>query len=338
MPRCVRVFLAGGVYHVYCRVARGEFIFNEAGEVEHWVELVAFVSRLFDLRVLAWCLLSNHYHMVVQTGSMPLCDAMARLQGRYAKEYNHQRGLKGRVWQSRYKARLVLDDEYLKHVIAYVHLNPAAAGMVDDPLDHVASGHAELLGLRAPVLCDVSRAMLCYDEELKTARRVYQERLRMVAEERWFRAGIRDLPWWRTVDDDDETVEVERAPDGATDFSGQPLAVEMCRRPSLERVFEVFEDELGIPAAQIAGGGRSRILSWYRCLFATFAVSWLAYPTKDVAAALGKASGSVSRWLGEGLELQLSEPSFRMRLERLREAVGSRAAGPGPGPGRRREL
>ena len=321
MPRRVRVFVAGGIYHIYCRVARGEFIFNEPGEADRWVQLAAFVARLFDLRILAWCLLSNHYHMVVQTGSMPLHHAMARLQGRYSKGYNRDRRLKGRLWQSRYKARLVLDAEYLRHVIAYVHLNPVAARMVDDPLDHPASGHVELLGLRAPVLCDVGAALLCYDEEPKRARKIYQERLRLVAEERWFRAGVRDLPWWRAVDEDDETLAIEHAPDDATDFAGQPLPEEEARRPSLANVLEVFEAELSIPGQHLAGGGRSRLLPWYRCLFATFAVSWLGHPVKDVAAALGKAPGSVSRWLGEGLELQLAEPSFRSGLERMREVM-----------------
>jgi hypothetical protein len=60
MPRRVRVFVAGGIYHIYCRVARGELIFNEPGEADRWVHLVAFVARLFDLKILAWCLLATH--------------------------------------------------------------------------------------------------------------------------------------------------------------------------------------------------------------------------------------------------------------------------------------
>jgi len=92
-------------------------------------------------------------------------------------------------------------------------------------------------------------------------------------------------------------------------------------------VLEVFAAEMGIPAEHLAGGGRSRILSWYRCLFATFTVSWLGHPVKNVAAALGKAPGSVSRWLGEGLELQLSAPSFRSGLERMREVLIRAPAG-----------
>jgi len=321
MPRCVRIFVSGGLYHVYCRVARGEFIFNEPGEIDRWVDLVAFVSRLFDLRILAWCLLSNHYHLVVQTGSMPLHQAMARLQGRYAKEFNRERNFQGRVWQSRYKARLVSDDEYLKHVIAYVHLNPVAARLVSDPLDYAASGHRELVGTRPPLLCDVAAAMLCYDEELKAARECYRERLRIVAEERWLRAGVRELPWWKTVNNDDETVAADAAPAGAQDFAGQPLAPEGWSRPPLAETLEVFEHEMDIPRGHLVGSGRSRFLSWHRCLFATFASSWLGHPVKEVAATLHKAPGSVSRWLGAGLELQISEPDFRTRLERLLEIL-----------------
>ncbi len=299
MPRRVRVFVAGNIYHIYCRVARGEFIFDEPGEVDRWIQLVAYVARLFDLRILAWCLLSNHYHMVVQTGSLPLFGAMARLQGRYSKGYNRDRRFNGRVWQSRYKARLVLDAEYLWHVIAYVHLNPVSARMVDDPLHHPASGHAELLGLRAPALCDVGAALLCYDAEPRITRKLYQEWLRVVAEQLWFRAGVWELPWWRTVDEDDETLALQDAPEDAADFEGQSLPEEEARRPTLATVLEVFEAEMGVPAEHLAGAGRPRTLPWCRRIFATLTVSWLGYPVKDVPSerhpdrcAAGSARGS----------------------------------------------
>ena len=60
MPRRVRVFVAGGISHICCRVVRGEFVFNEPGEADRWVDLVAYVARLFDLEILAWSLLAPH--------------------------------------------------------------------------------------------------------------------------------------------------------------------------------------------------------------------------------------------------------------------------------------
>ena len=69
MPRKLRIFVPGGIYHVYCRVVRGERVFEERSEVERWVDTVAFVTRLHDLSILAWCLMSNHYHLVVRAGA-----------------------------------------------------------------------------------------------------------------------------------------------------------------------------------------------------------------------------------------------------------------------------
>jgi hypothetical protein len=260
--------------------------------------------------------------MLIQTGTMPLPAAMASIQGRYAKQFNRQRGYRGRVWQSRYKTKLILDDEHLRHVIAYIHLNPVAAYLVDDPLSYTRSGHREVMGIRAPCLCDVVRCLQCFAEDRSTAQAIYLDRLRIVAEERWFRAGIRELPWWKAVADDEQRVNPRNAPDDAYDFEGRPLLSGEHERPPLPQVLEIFEQEIGISAGRLAGNGRTRILSWYRCLFATFAVSWLGHRSKDVAAILDKGPGSVSRWVAEGLELQLSEPSFRWPLEMLAKALG----------------
>jgi REP element-mobilizing transposase RayT len=317
VPRRARIFVPGGIYHVYCRVARGERVFAQSVAVARWVDAVAFVSGLHDLRVLAWCLMSNHYHLVLRTGAMPLWRGMARLQGRVAADHNRRRQVVGRLWQSRYKARLINDPDDLRSVIAYVHLNPVAAGMVSDPLGHPASGHAELLGLVEPRLCDVDAALLSYDEVRGNARATYQEWLRAVAEARWLSGGVRDLPWWRTVKDDDETVCRDQAPEGCHDYAGQPLVPEQHRRPALPEVLRAFEAELGLAPGELRGRGRTLFLSWNRCVFVTFAVSWLGFPAKQVAELLDKASGSVSRWLSEGLEMQRVEPSCRSALDRL---------------------
>ena len=164
----------------------------------------------------------------------------------------------GRLWQSRYKARLVEDPEHLRHVVAYVHLNPVAARTVDDPSDHATSGHREILGLVEPRLCDVGAALLSFDEDQRTARIVYQQCLRAVSEARWLQNGVRDLPWWRTVRDDDETVSSEDAPSGAQDFAGQPLEPERQRRPDLSDVVVLFERKLEIAPGQLAGRSRVR--------------------------------------------------------------------------------
>jgi len=317
MPRRTRIFVSGGIYHVYCRVARGEPVFQPQFEIDEWVNIVASISRLHDLTILAWALLSTHYHLVFRTKNMPLWKAMAAIQGRVAKGYNFRRGVKGRLWQSRYRARIVQGQHDLDHLLAYVHLNTVAAGIVEDPLDYAQCGHAELMGYVEPRLCDVNAALMSFDENIVNARAIYEVRLRTVAEIRWLSTGVRHLPWWQTVKDDNETLPKDQAPPTARDFAGQPLAPDRHLRPDLRSVLHFFEKENDLPRGQLSGCSRAPLLSWYRCLFATFAVSWLGYSSKDVGFVLNKASGSISRWVSQGLELQRSELSFRLVVDGL---------------------
>jgi len=128
-----RIFATDAIYHVYCQTARGELVFHEHEEIERWIDTVALVAEEDGMAVFAWCLLGNHFHMVVQTQGAALFRPMARIQGRVAKGLNRRNGWTGRLWQSRYKARLVTTHRYLRHLFAYVHLNPVAAGLVVDP-------------------------------------------------------------------------------------------------------------------------------------------------------------------------------------------------------------
>jgi len=103
MPRHPRLFLPYAIYHVYCRVARSEFIFDDDSEAIEFVEKLREVRDLDGWSILAWCLMGNHYHLVVKTRNVELWRSMARLQARVSRDYNRRRGFFGRLWQSRYR-------------------------------------------------------------------------------------------------------------------------------------------------------------------------------------------------------------------------------------------
>jgi putative transposase len=140
MPRQPRLFIPGATYHVYCRVARGEFVFDDDLEAIEFIETPRQVRDLGGWSVLAWCLMGNHYHLVVKARTVDLWRSMARLQGRVSRSYNRRHRFLGRLWQSRYRARVVDTDEDYRRVVAYGHLNPVSSGIVHDPADHVYSG------------------------------------------------------------------------------------------------------------------------------------------------------------------------------------------------------
>jgi REP element-mobilizing transposase RayT len=315
MPRNTRVFVPQGIYHVYCRVARSEPVFDDRDLAEYWIDALALVGGQHHLTILAWCLMANHYHLVVQTGVDPLWKPMARFQVRVAKEHNRRRNVNGHLWQSRYKARIVTEQAYLNHLFAYVHLNPVAAGIVDDPADYPYSGHRAMIGIERSRLLDVRTALAVFGSDPKSALSSYQAFLRAVSEARWLRAEVRWLPWWKVVTDDEQTLRESEAPAEASAFDGQPLPPERALRPPLSLVLAKFEESQGIPDGRLTGPTRTRQDALNRCVFSTFAVSWLGYSSKEVAAVLEKNPSSVSRWLAEGLRLQRTGHAFRDELE-----------------------
>ena len=185
MPRKPRLFVSGATYHLYSRVARGEFVFDDPRESEEFVEAVRQIGDLHGWRMLAWCLMGNHYHLVVKTGTVPLWRSMQRLQSKVARDFNRRQRYLGRLWQSRYRARIIDTTDYFRQVVSYVHLNPVAAGIVDDPIDYPNSGHREIVGHRRPRLIDIPSVLVGFDDGPgSTACENYLAWVRAVAEAR----------------------------------------------------------------------------------------------------------------------------------------------------------
>ncbi len=92
MARKARLFIPGAIYHVYCRTARGERVFSADAEAEAFTGTVQLLRDTDCFDLLAWCLLGNHYHLVLRTGDVPLWRTMARLQGRIGRDFNRRHG------------------------------------------------------------------------------------------------------------------------------------------------------------------------------------------------------------------------------------------------------
>ena len=226
MPRHPRLFIPGATYHVYCRVARGEFVFNDQYEAVEFVETLCNVRDLDGWTILAWCLMGNHFHLVLKTRNVELWRSMARLQGTVSRHYNRRHEYLGRLWQSRYRARVIDSDSYFRQVIAYVHLNPVAAGVVDDPARYPFSGHRELLGLCRPHVVDRAAVLHAFgSEDSCVAADEYAEWVRSVAEARLGETEVEELPWWASAMHVEEIADSKRHSDART-FDGRELAEE----------------------------------------------------------------------------------------------------------------
>jgi len=316
MPRKPRLFVPGATYHVYCRVARGEFVFSEAEYSEVFIETLLDVRDRDDLSILAWCLMSNHYHVVMKTSSVPLWRSMARLQGKTAREHNRRRGVLGRLWQSRYRARLIDSNEYFMQVVAYVHLNPVAAGLVADPADYRLSGHREVIGHRPAFLLDAKDLLELFGTpDPAEMRAEYLSWLRVVAEERWFHRGLAELPWWRDAENGEEIANPHRR--GGVETYDQRAHEAERLQLDLDDLLERFEQVTGVTAADLGSAKRGPELPNWRVDLTAIVVGKYGHRVCDVAKALKKNPGTVSRWLTTADRKLLQELPYRSHLDDL---------------------
>jgi REP element-mobilizing transposase RayT len=132
MVRPLRIELAGGLYHVTSRGDCREHIFLNDADRRAWLDVFGQVCKRFNWVCHAWCQMTNHYHIVVETVEGNLSQGMRQLNGVYTQHVNRTHGRVGHVFQGRYKAILVERDSYLLELARYVVLNPVRAGLVND--------------------------------------------------------------------------------------------------------------------------------------------------------------------------------------------------------------
>ena len=132
MARPLRIEFPGALYHVTARGNAGQDIFLDARDSQRFLDILDQVATRLRWRCFAYCLMSNHYHLVVETPAPNLSHGMRQLNGRYTQAFNRRHGRGGHLFQGRYKAILVERDAYLKEVCRYVVLNPVRAGLAPD--------------------------------------------------------------------------------------------------------------------------------------------------------------------------------------------------------------
>ena len=132
MPRKRRVEYAGAMYHVMSRGDRREDIFMDDVDRHDFIKTLAESCQKTGWQVHAYCLMRNHYHLVLETPNANLVAGMAWLQSTYTIRLNHRQKLFGHVFSGRYKAQLVegSGNGYLRTACDYVHLNPVRAGLL----------------------------------------------------------------------------------------------------------------------------------------------------------------------------------------------------------------
>lgn len=158
-----------GVHHVMLRGVNRDVIFLEDEDFEHFLRALQDTKTVSGLAVLAYCLMTNHVHLVLHTEREPIGVVMKRLGVRYASWFNRKYGRVGHVFQDRFVSKPIEDDAYLSAVLPYIWNNPVVAGMVSRPEDYRWSSR-RWLGHESPLLDHnlLSKLLSVDAEELAT--------------------------------------------------------------------------------------------------------------------------------------------------------------------------
>ncbi len=134
--RRARITYKGAYHHAMNRGHEGKCIFSKDREKEFFLKLLVETSKILKIRILAFCLMNNHYHLVLENSSGRMSDFFKQLNGQFGSHYRQNNKGRGYVFQDRYKSMLIQDDSYLLMVIGYVLNNPVRAGLVNNFLNY----------------------------------------------------------------------------------------------------------------------------------------------------------------------------------------------------------
>ena len=151
MTRKRRVWYPGAIYHVMSRGNRKKNIFEDVEDYVRFLDMVQDAQEMYGFTVHAICLMTNHFHIEIETSEVALSRIMQRIKSLYAEDFNYRHHYSGHLFEGRYNACLILNDRYFLEVSQYIHLNPVKAGMVREPAAYEYSSY----GAYAP--CDEDR-------------------------------------------------------------------------------------------------------------------------------------------------------------------------------------
>jgi len=165
MGRPLRIDFKGAVHHVIAKGNRGNLIFENNYDRRKFLFILSDLIKKYKFILYAYCLMDNHFHLLVETGHYSLSEMMRQLLTRYAVYYNKKKNISGHLFGDRYKSILVDKDNYFITVLRYIHRNPTKAHLVKDIANYRWSSYKDYIKMNNDIV-DISFGMSYFNGDL----------------------------------------------------------------------------------------------------------------------------------------------------------------------------
>jgi putative transposase len=244
MARPLRIEYPGAVYHITSRGNARQAIFFDDADRRGFLEILARAVDRYNWLCHAYCLMDNHYHLLIETVDPTLSAGMRHLNGVYTQATNRRHVRTGHLLQGRYKAILVEKDAHLLELARYIVLNPVRARMARSSKDWPWSSYRATAGLEPPASFLTTEWVLAqFGGTRSKAQRSYR---RFVSAGRGIRVweGLRGQIYFGS-----DRFIAQHSPRGGEAFREIPRVQRLVSRPPIEDIFEAASEECAVVTA-----------------------------------------------------------------------------------------
>lgn len=172
MPRRNRIWYPGAVYHITCRGNNKQDIFKDDKDRLTYLSILKEVKKSHHFLLHAYCLMTNHVHLHMETAAIEIGRTMKLINMHYAIYFNKKHQLTGHLFQDRFRSDLVLKDDHNLEISRYIHMNPVRASIVRNARDYPWSSYRVYLGEQEDGLVTISKILGYFQDQ---SRLLYQK-------------------------------------------------------------------------------------------------------------------------------------------------------------------
>jgi putative transposase len=324
MPRQARIDSSGALHHIICRGIERCEIFKDDIDRDDFISRLGKILIETSTSCHAWALIPNHFHVLLQTGRLPIATVMRRLLTGYATKFNNRHNRHGHLFENRYKSILCQEEPYLLELTRYIHLNPLRAGIVSS-LDELRTyrycGHRRILGRSIEPWMSTSETLAKFGRDINASRKAYEtfiaDGVGQGKREDLTGGGLlRSSGGWRAIMTAREAGLFLKSDErilGDSDFVADVLNSpdeEMERKTAyqshgvdLDKLSRIVSEVLNIDIGEIATPGRQPRRVQARSLFCYWAVRELGVATTTLARRFNLTQPAISLAIARGEKL-----------------------------------